>query len=168
MTYTALAQAGSGIGKGGFDVDSIEIFLQGANVQYVILDEVHKVAESLNSVSSDVIRLMLEWLHDGSLKGLVGFTGTAEAYRPRFAQLGLQLVYSIPIDELMAARLRRPLRRAGRAVLLFGARAAHPRPARQLQGQDQRLHRAGGQRPAARAGSPGFPWTSAWPSATIF
>jgi hypothetical protein len=32
MTYTALSQAGSAIGKGGFDVDSIEMFLQGANV----------------------------------------------------------------------------------------------------------------------------------------
>jgi hypothetical protein len=121
MTYTALAQAGSGIGKGGFDVDSIEMFLQGANVQYVILDEVHKVAESLNSVSSDVIRLMLEWLHDGSLKGLVGFTGTAEAYRARFAKLGLQLVYSIPIDELVAAGFVAPFAELG-APFSYSAR----------------------------------------------
>ena len=121
MTYTALAQAGSAIGKGGFDVDSIEMFLQGANVQYVILDEVHKVAESLNSVSSDVIRLMLEWLHDGSLKGLVGFTGTAEAYRARFAKLGLQLVYSIPIDELVAAGFVAPFAELG-APFSYSAR----------------------------------------------
>lgn len=79
MTYTALSQAGSAIGKGGFDVDSIEMFLQGANVQHVILDEVHKVAENLQGVASDVIRLLVEWLHDGSLQGLIGFTGTAEA-----------------------------------------------------------------------------------------
>jgi hypothetical protein len=45
MTYTALAWTGSGVGKGGFDQDSIENFLQGNNVQYVILDEVHTVAE---------------------------------------------------------------------------------------------------------------------------
>jgi superfamily II DNA or RNA helicase len=121
MTYTALAQAGSGIGKGGFDTDSIEMFLQGANVQYVILDEVHKVAESLNSLSSDVIRLMLAWLHDGSLRGLIGFTGTAEAYRSRFAKLGLQLVYSIPIDELVAAGFVAPFAELG-APFSYSAR----------------------------------------------
>jgi hypothetical protein len=113
MTYTALSQAGSAIGKGGFDIDSIEMFLQGANVQYVILDEVHKVAENLKSVSSDVIRLMMEWLHDGSVQGLIGFTGTAEAYRSRFTRLGLQLVYSIPIDELIAAGFVAPFTELG-------------------------------------------------------
>ncbi len=121
MTYTALAQAGSGIGKGGFDVDAIEMFLQGANVQYVILDEVHKVAENLNSVSADVIRLMLAWLHDDSLRGLIGFTGTAEAYRSRFARLGLQLVYSIPIDELIAAGFVAPFAELG-APFSYSAR----------------------------------------------
>ena len=115
MTYTALAQAGSGVGKGGFDIDSIEMFMQGANVQHVIIDEVHKVAENLKSVSSDVIRLMLEWLHDGSLQGLIGFTGTAEAYRSRFNKLGLDLVYSIPIDELIAAGFVAPFAELGAA-----------------------------------------------------
>jgi superfamily II DNA or RNA helicase len=113
MTYTALSQAGSAIGKGGFDIDSIEMFLQGANVQYVILDEVHKVAEDLKSVSSDVIRLMMDWLNDGSLQGLIGFTGTAEAYRSRFMKLGLQLVYTIPIDELIAAGFVAPFTELG-------------------------------------------------------
>ena len=121
MTYTALSQAGSAIGKGGFDVDSIEMFLQGANIQHVILDEVHKVAENLNSVSSDVIRLLLDWLHDGSLRGLIGFTGTAEAYRSRFARLGLQLVYSIPIDELVAAGFVAPFAELG-APFSYSAR----------------------------------------------
>jgi superfamily II DNA or RNA helicase len=115
MTYTALAQAGSGVGKGGFDIDSIEMFMQGANVQYVVLDEVHKVAENLKSVSSDVIRLMLEWLDDSSLQGLIGFTGTAEAYRSRFTKLGLDLVYSIPIDELIAAGFVAPFAELGTA-----------------------------------------------------
>lgn len=121
MTYTALAQAGSGIGKGGFDVDSIEMFLQGANVQYVILDEVHKVAENLKGVSSDVIRLMVDWLHDGSLQGLIGFTGTAEAYRARFAKLGLALAYTIPIDELIAAGFVAPFAELG-APFSYSAR----------------------------------------------
>lgn len=113
MTYTSLSQAGSAIGKGGFDIDSIEMFLQGANVQYVVLDEVHKVAANLMSVSSNVIRLMTEWLRDGSLRGLVGFTGTAEAYRSRFVNLGLELVYSIPIDELIAAGYVAPFAELG-------------------------------------------------------
>ncbi len=102
VTYTALAQAGSGVGKGGFDVDSIEMFLQGANVQHVILDEVHKVVDNMKSVSADVTRVMAEWLEDGSLHGLIGFSGTAEAYRTRFADLGLELAYSIPLDDLIA------------------------------------------------------------------
>jgi superfamily II DNA or RNA helicase len=113
MTYTALSQAGSAVGKGGFDVDSIEMFLQGANVQHVILDEVHKVVENMKSVSSDVIRLMVDWLRDGSLHGLIGFTGTAEAYRSRFARLGLKLVYTIPIDELIAAGYVAPFAELG-------------------------------------------------------
>jgi len=121
MTYTALAQAGSAVGKGGFDVNSIETFLQGANVQYVVLDEVHKVAENPRSVSADVTRLMLEWLHDRSLRGLIGFTGTAEAYRARFARLGLQLVYSIPIDELIAAGFVAPFAELG-APFSYSAR----------------------------------------------
>ena len=121
MTYTALSQAGSGIGKGGFDVDSIEMFLQGANVQVVILDEVHKVAENLNGVSSNVIRLMVEWLGDGSLQGLIGFTGTAEAYRSRFAKLGLELAYTIPIDELIAAGFVAPFAELG-APFAYSAR----------------------------------------------
>lgn len=102
MTYTALAQTGSGIGKGGFDQDSIEIFLQGNNIQYVILDEVHKVVEDVQSVSADVTRVLVDWVRDGSLKGAIGFSGTAVAYRPRFAQLGLQLVYIMPAAELIA------------------------------------------------------------------
>jgi superfamily II DNA or RNA helicase len=101
MTYAALAQTGSGVGKGGFDVDSIETFLQLANVQDVVLDEVHKVVEDMHSVSADVTRQLTEWLRDGSIRGLIGFSGTAEAYRPRFAELGMQLAHSIPLDTLI-------------------------------------------------------------------
>lgn len=102
MTYTALAQTGSGVGKGGFDQDSIEIFLQGNNIQYVILDEVHKVVEDMQSVSAEVTRVLLDWMEDGSLKGMIGFSGTAATFRPRFAELGLQLVYVMPAAELIA------------------------------------------------------------------
>lgn len=102
MTYTALAQTGSGAGKGGFDHDSIEIFLQGAGIQYVILDEVHKVAEDIKSTSAQVTGLLTEWLEDGSLRGLIGFSGTASAYRKKFEKLGLRLVYSMPATDLIA------------------------------------------------------------------
>lgn len=102
LTYTALAQTGSATGKGGFDVDSIEMFLQGNNTQYVILDEVHKVAEDMQSVSAFVTRTLTEWVRDGSIRGLIGFSGTASAYRAHFARLGMQLVYIMPAAELIA------------------------------------------------------------------
>jgi superfamily II DNA or RNA helicase len=101
MTYTALSQIGSPRGKGGFDIDSIEMFLQGANVQRVILDEVHKTVENMRSVSASVTRLLVEWLEDGSIRGLIGFSGTAAAYRARFAQLGLHLAHSISVTDLV-------------------------------------------------------------------
>jgi superfamily II DNA or RNA helicase len=56
---------------------------------------------------------MMDWLNDGSLQALIGFTGTAEAYRSRFTKLGLQLVYSIPIDELIAAGFVAPFTEMG-------------------------------------------------------
>ncbi|MBO0702495.1 MAG: DEAD/DEAH box helicase family protein, partial [Candidatus Dormibacteraeota bacterium] len=112
-TYTALAQAGSGVGKGGFDQDSIETFLQAANIQYALLDEVHKVVEDMRSVSSDVVRLLVSWLQDDSLRGLIGFSGTAEAYRPRFQQLGLGLAHTIPLDTLVACGFVAPFAELG-------------------------------------------------------
>ena len=59
------------------------------DVQYVALDEVHKVIEDMNSVSADVTRQLTEWVRDGSIRGLIGFSGTAEAYRRRFAEVWL-------------------------------------------------------------------------------
>ncbi|GAC1455514.1 MAG: hypothetical protein PVSMB2_07010 [Ktedonobacteraceae bacterium] len=113
MTYTALAQTGSGRGKGGFDQDSIEMFLQGNNIQYVIFDEVHKVVEDVRSVSADVTHVLMDWVHDGSLKGAVGFSGTAAAYRTRFDQLGLQLVYILSAAELIAYGFVAPFAECG-------------------------------------------------------
>ena len=102
LTYTALAQIGSPRGKGGFDSTSIERFIQGNNIQYVILDEVHKAVDDLESVTANVARLLSEWLRDGSIRGLIGFSGTAAAYRERFRDLGLQLVYTLPSADLIA------------------------------------------------------------------
>lgn len=112
-TYTALAQFGSPTGRGGFDAASIEMFLQGAHVKYVILDEIHKVVEEMHSVSTQVTGLLMEWLRDGSLHGLVGFSGTAEAYRHRFESLGMSLDYRIPLDELVAAGFVAPFAEFG-------------------------------------------------------
>jgi hypothetical protein len=75
--------------------------LQLANVHYVLLDEVHKVVEDMHSVSADVTRQLTDWLRDGSIRGLIGFSGTAEAYRPRFAELGMRLAHTIPLDILV-------------------------------------------------------------------
>jgi len=102
MTYTSLSQTGSAVGKGGFDADSVEIFLQLANIQYVILDEVHKVVENMKSGSAAVTGLLVEWMKDTSLRGLIGFSGTAESYRSRFESLGLHLAHNIPLDDLIA------------------------------------------------------------------
>ena len=102
LTYTALSQIGSPRGKGGFDTGSIERFLQGNNVRYVMLDEVHKSVDDMSSVSADVTRLLVDWLSDGSINGLVGFSGTAAAYRERFNELGLKLVYTLPAADLIA------------------------------------------------------------------
>ncbi|GIK43643.1 MAG: hypothetical protein BroJett011_74760 [Chloroflexota bacterium] len=112
-TYTALAQFGSPTGRGGFDAASIEMFLQGANIKYVILDEIHKVVEDMHSVSTQVTGLLTAWLRDGSLHGLVGFSGTAEAYRRRFEALGMSMDYRIPLDELVAAGFVAPFAEFG-------------------------------------------------------
>ncbi len=113
LTYTALAQLGSAVGKGGFDRDSVETFLQSANIQYVILDEVHKVVEDMHSTTTAVTRLLVEWLNDTSLRALIGFSGTADAYRSRFSELGLRLAHSVPIDDLVAAGFVAPFAEIG-------------------------------------------------------
>ncbi len=121
MTYTSLSQTGSAIGKGGFDADSIEIFLQEANVQYVALDEVHKVAENMKSMSAAVTRLLVEWLQDTSIRGMIGFSGTAESYRSRFERLGLDLAHKIPLDDLIAYGFVAPFAEFG-APFAYSAR----------------------------------------------
>jgi hypothetical protein len=113
LTYTGLAQLGSGAGKGGFDAVSVEMLLQEANIQYVVLDEVHKVVSDMRSVSTDITRLLVQWRADNSIRALVGFSGTAEAYRRRFEDLGLDLVHSIPIDDLVAAGFVAPFTELG-------------------------------------------------------
>lgn len=113
ITYNSLAQIGSPIGKGGFDAGSIEVFLQGNGVQYVILDEVHKVVEGTHSVSTSIGGLLVEWLRDASLRGLIGFSGTVVAYRARLARIGLDLVHVVPPVGLIAAGFVAPFAEYG-------------------------------------------------------
>ena len=113
ITYSALARIGSPVGKGGFDAGSIEVFLQGNGVQYVILDEVHKLVEGMQSVSTAIAGLLVEWLRDTSLRGLIGFSGTVVAYRARLARVGLELVHVIPPTGLIAAGFIAPFAEYG-------------------------------------------------------
>ncbi|MCP4176796.1 MAG: DEAD/DEAH box helicase family protein [bacterium] len=113
FTYTALSQLGSSKGKGGFDKESIEIFLQAANVNYVILDEVHKVVEDMQSVSTAIAQLLVEWQNDTLLRGLIGFSGTAEIYRHHFDDCNLSLIHSISLDDLVAAGFVAPFGEIG-------------------------------------------------------
>lgn len=113
LTYSSLAQLGSPTGKGGFDAQSVEMFLQQADVQHVMLDEVHKVADTLDSVTTDVTRLFVKWQRDGSLRSLIGFSGTARAYRSHLGSLGFRLCYSVPIDALVAAGFVAPFAEMG-------------------------------------------------------
>ncbi|MFN8559601.1 MAG: DEAD/DEAH box helicase family protein, partial [Dehalococcoidia bacterium] len=145
-TYTALAQTGSGAGRGGFDQNSVEMFLQGNAVRHVILDEAHKVVEERHGVTADVARLLVAWLNDGSLRGLVGFSATAAPYRDRLAALGLTLTHEVGVTELIAqgyvapfAELAAPFAlsaRERRIHDLLGAYAARLRALTALAGGD--------------------------------
>ncbi len=102
LTYAALSHMGSGVGKGGFDRDSIETFLQGNSVQYIILDEAHKIVEDQRSLAARITGVFIDWLRDGSLRGLIGLTGTAAAFRERFSGAGLELASVVPERDLIA------------------------------------------------------------------
>ncbi|MBI2767693.1 MAG: DEAD/DEAH box helicase family protein [Chloroflexi bacterium] len=80
MTCASLARLGSGDGRGGFDGEAIERFLQSNNVRHVILDEVHKVTANLSSATADMTRVILRWLDDGSVRSVIGFSGAVLAH----------------------------------------------------------------------------------------
>ena len=67
----------------------------------------------MRSVSAEVTRVLTEWLRDGSLRGAIGFSGTAAAYRNRFARLGLDLVHVMPAAELIAYGFVAPFAEVG-------------------------------------------------------
>jgi superfamily II DNA or RNA helicase len=103
MTYSALA----GIVTGWDDPataepEALREWLTALNVQHVILDEVHKVAQDLDSPTARLAAAVAAWNRSGTIRNLVGFSGTAAAYRDRFEQLGLELVYIVPAVELIA------------------------------------------------------------------
>ncbi len=101
MTYAGLAQAahhGDAIGE-----DAVGVLLQRHGVREVILDEVHKVADDLGSATAKAVRRLVLALERDEIEGLIGFTGTGEAFRERFSALGLRLVHSVPMVDLVAA-----------------------------------------------------------------
>lgn len=100
LTYTALAQMS--MENDVFNPDVVQNFLSDERIDYVMLDEAHKVVEDLESASAQVVKVATATYRAQQLRGVVGFTGTASAYRNRFEQLGLKLVHIIPALELIA------------------------------------------------------------------
>jgi len=101
VTYAAMGRLVSPVGKGGFDEDAAERFLQANNIRHVILDEVHRVAEA-GSGAAAVVQVFRRWLRDGSLSSLIGFSATVAAYERQLSALGLELAVVIPGSELIA------------------------------------------------------------------
>ncbi|MBN1191083.1 MAG: DEAD/DEAH box helicase family protein [Dehalococcoidales bacterium] len=93
MTYSALSK---------LEASSVESLLTRMKVRYIILDEVHKVVDDLNSPSAAMTKNLSTMLSQGKIHGFIGFSGTAAAYREKFAEIGLELVYIIPSAELIA------------------------------------------------------------------
>lgn len=100
LTYTALAQMS--MENDLFNPEVVQKFLSDERIEYVMLDEAHKVVEDLDSASAQVVKVATATYRNQQLRGVVGFTGTASAYRSRFEQLGLKLVHIIPALELIA------------------------------------------------------------------
>jgi hypothetical protein len=103
MTYPALA----GIVAAGDDPTTVEpdalaAWMRAFAIQHVILDEVHKVAQEMESPSARLARALADWNRTGNLRDLIGFSGTAAAYEQRLAALGLDLVHRVPELELIA------------------------------------------------------------------
>jgi superfamily II DNA or RNA helicase len=102
VTYQALARLGSGAGQGGFAATEVERFLACHNVRHVVLDEVHKVVADPASPTSDAVRVMMEWLRDGSLDSVVGLSATLVGLEPGLAAIGLELACVLGPAELIA------------------------------------------------------------------
>lgn len=102
LTYPTLVRLGTGEGRGGFDGNAIERFLQGNNVRHVILDEVHKVATSANSPAAEMTRVFMQWLRDRSLSSVIGFSGTVRTHERQLEALGLNVASVLGSRELIA------------------------------------------------------------------
>ena len=100
-TYTAMVRLGHS-DRDGVDVPVLEKFLQGANIQFVLLDEVHKIVERRRSSSLAMTSVLTDWLADSSLRGLIGFSGTVAPYQARLQDLGLTVVDRAPLPELIS------------------------------------------------------------------
>lgn len=98
-TYSDLATGTAGVGD--FDRAAVERFLEGNNVQHVVLDEVDRVVADLGGTSARIAGVLLDWVRDGRLSSLIGFSRTLTAFRPQLLVLGLTLAYVLPPAELI-------------------------------------------------------------------
>lgn len=96
ITYAAVAGAAS-VG-GELDRRAVERLLQGLDVRYVLLDEVHVAAERPGSITAGVVELLCRWRELDMLQGLVGLSATARPFADRLAAIGLRV--ETVVDEL--------------------------------------------------------------------
>ncbi len=97
---TILTYVGSTAFASGADLQS---FIRDYNVRHVVLDEAHKIADDLESGSAQTVAALVAACDAKTLNSVIGFSGTAAGYRDHFQQLGLRLVHSIPLPDLIAA-----------------------------------------------------------------
>jgi superfamily II DNA or RNA helicase len=84
-------------------IGELDAFFEQNKIKSVILDEIHGVVDDPDSTGSALVAALREMLDRGALSHLVGFSGTASAYRARFDQLGLRIAHIVPAIKLVAS-----------------------------------------------------------------
>lgn len=111
LTYAGLTSLSRG--QGAFDAAAIDRFLKTYDVHQIVLDEVHKAADDPQSPTAEAVRHLAAGLAHGRPSGVIGFSGTAHAYRERLEEVGLRLVHAVPLIELIAAGFVAPFGELG-------------------------------------------------------
>ncbi len=93
--------------------DELQNFIDTFGVEYVVLDEAHKVVDDLESVSANVVRLLTNKLAKGKISGLIGFSGTLNVSKRRFESVGLRLVHRVPLLEMLGTGFVAPFAEFG-------------------------------------------------------
>jgi superfamily II DNA or RNA helicase len=111
LTYAAIAnlfdeEASSASG-------GVQKFIETFGVQFVVLDEAHKVIDDLRGHTANVVRQLTDKLSNDQLRGLIGFSATLSIPKRRFQNVGLQLVYRIPLVELVSSGFVAPFAEFG-------------------------------------------------------